>query len=312
MGFVAAFKEVIAPLVYVFWFGNLGLLYSFIGESLGGRQVFFDHVTCWVFWFVTEHCAAHLLGVRDLDACLDYLVNFVVELSSFLIALDRELALGVRLSGGICQMQRYSYFLLGGQSWDHLNFFSIEDSGWLAGGDNFSYCVAALAGALITDVSLPAASDIGVAFMEPEFSDVFTASTNSLFFIHPANVGSSLQFIFSRAETPLLTPDSFGLGSSLLGWFPERDELGRLGNAGSFAGVISPVAGLSLLEPQLPSLGSFFLKLEALQDWRFLKLEREVWRTIDMLTLARQSSFYRKKFYSNFYDPASLASKVSI
>lgn len=31
-----------------------------------------------------------------------------------------------------------------------------------------------------------------------------------------------------------------------------------------------------------------------------------------MLTMARQSSFYRKKFYSNFYDPASLISKVSI
>jgi hypothetical protein len=276
MGLILVFKETIAPLVYIFWCGNLGLLYSFIGECLGGRQAFIDHVIGWASWFVTEHCAAHLLGVLFLDACLGRLVHFVGGFSSFLVTLDGKLALGVMVSEGICQMQQYSCFLLGGQSWAYFSFFSIEDSKQLAGGDNFSYHVPALAGALITDVFLPAVCDIGVVFTEQGFSDVFTASTNSLFFVHPANVGPSLQFVFSRVETPLLTTDSFGLGFSLLGWFPESDELGRLDNVGSFAGIISPVAGLSLLEPQLPSLGSFFFKLEALQDWRFLKLEREV------------------------------------
>jgi hypothetical protein len=69
---------------------------------------------------------------------------------------------------------------------------------------------------------------------------------------------------------------------------------------------------LGSLAPSLPDLNSIFLGFELLQDWRCLKLEREVWRTIDMLSLAQQSSLYRRKFYSNFYDPASLASKVSL
>jgi hypothetical protein len=72
------------------------------------------------------------------------------------------------------------------------------------------------------------------------------------------------------------------------------------------------VGQLSFCEPTLPSVTTSFLLGSVLQDWRLLKLEREVWRTVDMLTLARQSAFYRKKFYSNFYDPASLVSKVSV
>jgi hypothetical protein len=47
-------------------------------------------------------------------------------------------------------------------------------------------------------------------------------------------------------------------------------------------------------------------------DWRELKLEREVWRTLDLLTVARQQAGYRRKFYSNFFEPARLASQVTV
>jgi len=93
---------------------------------------------------------------------------------------------------------------------------------------------------------------------------------------------------------------------------PEFGDFLRFSLAGSFAGGFNLTPSFSAGPLSLPSLSSFFLKLDALQDWRFLKLEREIWRTADMLTMARQSAFYRKKFYSNFYDPASLISKVSI
>jgi hypothetical protein len=50
----------------------------------------------------------------------------------------------------------------------------------------------------------------------------------------------------------------------------------------------------------------------ALHDWRVLKLEREVWRSVDLLSMGRQAAFLRKKYYSNFFDPSLLVSKVSM
>jgi hypothetical protein len=47
-------------------------------------------------------------------------------------------------------------------------------------------------------------------------------------------------------------------------------------------------------------------------DWRELKLERELWRSLDLLGLSRQPAFFRRKYYANFFEPASLASRVSI
>jgi hypothetical protein len=52
--------------------------------------------------------------------------------------------------------------------------------------------------------------------------------------------------------------------------------------------------------------------LDYLNDWRELRLEREIWRSIDDLAAARKHWLFRKKYYSNFYEPTSLISKVSI
>jgi len=51
--------------------------------------------------------------------------------------------------------------------------------------------------------------------------------------------------------------------------------------------------------------------LDYFADWRELKLEREVWRTLDMLSTARQSLTFRKKYYADLFEPASITSKVS-
>jgi len=47
-------------------------------------------------------------------------------------------------------------------------------------------------------------------------------------------------------------------------------------------------------------------------DWRELRLERDVWRSIDDLSIARRHWLLRKKYFSNFYEPETLISKVSI
>jgi heme/copper-type cytochrome/quinol oxidase subunit 1 len=48
-----------------------------------------------------------------------------------------------------------------------------------------------------------------------------------------------------------------------------------------------------------------------LMDWRTLKLEREIWRSLDFLSQARQASVFRRKFYTELFDPTSSVSKVS-
>ena len=48
-----------------------------------------------------------------------------------------------------------------------------------------------------------------------------------------------------------------------------------------------------------------------LQDWRELKLEREVWRSLDLLGQSRQSLSFRRKYYAELFEPASMTSKVS-
>lgn len=81
-----------------------------------------------------------------------------------------------------------------------------------------------------------------------------------------------------------------------------------------------PLAEIStlgdVLASQEPSLNPKFLTaghatVEFWNDWRALKLEREVWRTVDMLSLAKQQLTFRKKFYADLFNPASLTNKVS-
>jgi hypothetical protein len=53
------------------------------------------------------------------------------------------------------------------------------------------------------------------------------------------------------------------------------------------------------------------VRYDVLQDWRELKLEREVWRSLDLLGLGRQSLAFRQKYYADLFEPASMTSKVS-
>lgn len=92
-------------------------------------------------------------------------------------------------------------------------------------------------------------------------------------------------------------------------WAFERLSTARFDAATGPAGYLGQ---LGFMSSDLLSLAQYYRRIELAQDWRSLKLEREVWRTVDMLTMAKQSGYYRKKYYSNFYDPASLVSKVSI
>jgi len=48
-----------------------------------------------------------------------------------------------------------------------------------------------------------------------------------------------------------------------------------------------------------------------LADWRELKLEREVWRSLDLLTHGRQALVFRRKYYADLFEPAAMTSKVS-
>jgi cytochrome c oxidase subunit 1 len=48
-----------------------------------------------------------------------------------------------------------------------------------------------------------------------------------------------------------------------------------------------------------------------LADWRELKFEREVWRSLDFLHLGHSRLSYRRKYYANFFEPASTLSKLS-
>ena len=54
------------------------------------------------------------------------------------------------------------------------------------------------------------------------------------------------------------------------------------------------------------------LNLDYFLDWRELRLERDIWRSVDDLSLARRHWNLRKKYFANFYEPETLISKVSI
>ncbi len=53
-------------------------------------------------------------------------------------------------------------------------------------------------------------------------------------------------------------------------------DLSRFALVGSFAGASNLTQVFGLNPASIPSLSSFFVRLDALQDWRLLKLEREV------------------------------------
>lgn len=52
-------------------------------------------------------------------------------------------------------------------------------------------------------------------------------------------------------------------------------------------------------------------QLSLLADWRELKLEREVWRSLDLLAMQTQLGGQRRRYYTDFFEPALLTSKVS-
>lgn len=79
------------------------------------------------------------------------------------------------------------------------------------------------------------------------------------------------------------------------------------------AGISTPEAGVgSLGTPVRARTSSHEETLTGLlQDWRELKLEREVWRSLDLLGQSRQSLSFRRKYYAELFEPASMTSKVS-
>jgi heme/copper-type cytochrome/quinol oxidase subunit 1 len=48
------------------------------------------------------------------------------------------------------------------------------------------------------------------------------------------------------------------------------------------------------------------------QDWRALKLERELWRSSDFLGQGLQTFWFRRRYYTNLMSPSTLVNKVSI
>lgn len=78
--------------------------------------------------------------------------------------------------------------------------------------------------------------------------------------------------------------------------------------------VINPIGTIESVKYKTHLLQYYYklLSLDYLNDWRCLKFEREIWRSIDNLSLARKHWLSRSKFYSSFYSPASFINKVSI
>jgi hypothetical protein len=60
-------------------------------------------------------------------------------------------------------------------------------------------------------------------------------------------------------------------------------------------------------------LGQTFITsgLDYFLDWRELKLERELWRSLDVLNMSRQQLNFRKKYYADLFEPTSITNKVS-
>jgi heme/copper-type cytochrome/quinol oxidase subunit 1 len=75
-----------------------------------------------------------------------------------------------------------------------------------------------------------------------------------------------------------------------------------LGRAPAFAGA-APVGGRA----NVPGVG-----IDAISDWRGLKLEREMWRSSDFLGQGLQTFWFRRRYYTNLLSPSTLVNKVSI
>ncbi len=100
---------------------------------------------------------------------------------------------------------------------------------------------------------------------------------------------------------------------------PREGGLQLLGGLPQYRGGVHVGLGRPVFWPQLPNEGGRIGQALAtgegqstlLSDWRELKLEREVWRTLDMLTLQAQSSQQRRRYYTDFVQAAGVTSKVS-
>lgn len=53
------------------------------------------------------------------------------------------------------------------------------------------------------------------------------------------------------------------------------------------------------------------IQTDYLNDWRALKLEREVWRSLDTLTAAKRHWHLRQHYYTQLTEPQALINKVS-
>jgi cytochrome c oxidase subunit 1 len=117
---------------------------------------------------------------------------------------------------------------------------------------------------------------------------------------------------FSCLRAPLLGPvsaDAIVCGAEALtgSWLPATSLAFNAPAAPALAGA-SLHATRAMLKQYYHLLGN----LDYLNDWRELKFEREIWRSVDDLSAARKHWLFRKKYYSNFYEPSSLINKVSI
>lgn len=88
------------------------------------------------------------------------------------------------------------------------------------------------------------------------------------------------------------------------------DTAAFFSNTGVGAEALFPGVRLSLRNAAT-SFCMALWRVDYLNDWRELKLEREVWRSIDSLASARGHLLFKKKYYSTFYEPTSLVNKVS-
>lgn len=115
-----------------------------------------------------------------------------------------------------------------------------------------------------------------------------------------------------------LTPVSAQLAlAELEGLWASQQQPATLGlspnhisTAGTFAATlpVMPVEGGS----RFPAAGTLkHASLDFLADWRELKLEREVWRSLDFLSQSRQALAFRRRYYADLFEPAQMTSKVS-
>ena len=73
---------------------------------------------------------------------------------------------------------------------------------------------------------------------------------------------------------------------------------------------MSPASGLGKLDGSLVA-GKEESQAALVADWRELKLEREVWRSLDFLLLNTVSLVKRHRYYTDFFEPSFMTSKVS-